>query len=96
MVILYILLGILLLIFLISLIRVQVFLLYSEDLTLSLKILFFKIKLLPQDETKKKEKKPKRKRSRKRRRRKRKNRRRIKKKRRKSPPSSQSSRISTV
>ena len=59
MVILYILLGILLLIFLISLIRVQVFLLYSEDLTLSLKILFFKIKLLPQDETKKKEKKPK-------------------------------------
>ncbi|WP_405341386.1 DUF2953 domain-containing protein [Ruminococcus sp.] len=61
MVFLYIILGILLLIFLISLIRVQVFALYSEDLTLSLKILFFKIKLLPQDEEKKekKEKKPK-------------------------------------
>ena len=47
-------------IFLISLIRVQVFAFYSEDLTLTLKILFFKIKLLPQDEEKKKkEKKPK-------------------------------------
>ena len=48
-------------IFLISLIRVQIFALYSDDLTLSLKILFFKIKLLPQDEEKKekKEKKPK-------------------------------------
>lgn len=61
MVFLYILLGILLLIFLISLIRVQIFALYSDDLTLTLKILFFKIKLLPQDEEKKekKEKKPK-------------------------------------
>ena len=60
MVFLYILLGILLLIFLISLIRVQFFALYSDDLTLTLKILFFKIKLLPQDEEKKKkEKKPK-------------------------------------
>lgn len=60
MVFLYIILGILLLIFLISLIRVQVFALYSQDLTLSLKILFFKIKILPQPEEKKeKEKKPK-------------------------------------
>ena len=60
MVFLYILLGILLLIFLISLIRVQVFFFYSEDITLTLKLLFFKIKLLPQDEEKKKkEKKPK-------------------------------------
>ena len=61
MVFLYIILGILLLIFLISLIRVQIFALYSDDLTLSLKILFFKIKILPQDEEKKekKEKKPK-------------------------------------
>ena len=59
MVFLYIILGILLLIFVISLIRVQVFVFYSEDLTLTLKILFFKIKLLPQDEEKKKkEKKP--------------------------------------
>ena len=60
MVFLYIILGILLLIFLISLIRVQVFALYSQDLTLTLKILFFKIKILPQPEEKKeKEKKPK-------------------------------------
>lgn len=58
MVFLYIILGILLLIFLISLIRVQVFAFYSQDLTLTLKILFFKIKILPQDEEKKKEKKP--------------------------------------
>lgn len=60
MVFLYIILGILLLILLVSLIRVQVFALYSDDLTLSLKILFFKIQILPQDESKKKkEKKPK-------------------------------------
>ena len=60
MVFLYIILGILLLIFLISLIRVRVFALYSQDLTLTLKILFFKIKILPQPEEKKeKEKKPK-------------------------------------
>lgn len=56
MVALYIVLGILLLLFLILLIRVQVFATYADDLTLSLKVLFVKIQLLP---AKKKEKKPK-------------------------------------
>ena len=56
MIALYIILGILLLIFLILLIRVQVFAFYADDLTLTLKVLFVKIKLLPAE---KKEKKPK-------------------------------------
>lgn len=57
MIALYIILGILLLIFLISLIRVQVFAYYSETLSLSVKVLFFRIQILPAKE--KKEKKPK-------------------------------------
>lgn len=57
MIALYIILGILLLLFLISLIRVQVFAQYAETLTLSVKVLFFKIQLLPAKEEK--EKKPK-------------------------------------
>lgn len=62
MIALYIILGILLLLFLITLIRVQVFAHYNEDFTLIIKILFVKIKLLPAEEKpekKKKEKKPK-------------------------------------
>lgn len=62
MIALYIILGILLLLFLITLIRVQVFATYADDLTLTLKILFFKIPILPQKEKPKKpekEKKPK-------------------------------------
>lgn len=55
MIALYILLGILLLLFLICLIRVQAFALYTEnDFTLRLKILFFEIKLLPRPEKPKK------------------------------------------
>ncbi|MBQ3286000.1 MAG: DUF2953 domain-containing protein [Ruminococcus sp.] len=57
MVALYIILGILLLLFLIMMIRVQVFAQYAEDLTLSVKVLFVKIRLLPQKEKKKPEKK---------------------------------------
>lgn len=57
MIILYIILGILLLVFLFLLIRIQVFATYSETLTLTLKVLFFKLQLLPPVE--KKEKKPK-------------------------------------
>ena len=56
MIALYIILGILLLLFLITLIRVQVFFSYTEDVALTLKVLFVKIKLLP---AKKKEKTPK-------------------------------------
>lgn len=59
MIFLYIILGILLLLFLISLIRVQVFAQYTDTLTLTLKILFFKIKLIPPPEKKEKEEKPK-------------------------------------
>lgn len=62
MIALYIILGIILLLFLITLIRVQVFATYTGDLTLTLKILFFKISILPQKEKPKKpekEKKPK-------------------------------------
>nr|WP_316625009.1 hypothetical protein [uncultured Ruminococcus sp.] len=55
---LYIILGIFALLFLITLIRVQVFAKYSDTLTLSVKVLFFTIKLLPPDKEKK-EKKPK-------------------------------------
>ena len=47
MIALYILLGILLLLFLICLIRVQVFAHYDDDLKLSLKVLFFQLPLLP-------------------------------------------------
>ena len=57
MIALYIILGILLLLFLIAMIRVQVFAQYAETLTLSVKVLFVKIQLLPAKE--KKEKKPK-------------------------------------
>ena len=62
MIALYILLGILLLLFLICLVRVQVFLLYKDDVKLSVKVLFYEIKLLPAEkkpEKKKPEKKPK-------------------------------------
>ena len=55
---LYIILGILLILFLITLIRVQVLAQYSESLTLVLKVLFVKITLVSPDK-KKKEKKPK-------------------------------------
>ena len=58
MIVLYIILGILLLLFLISLIRVQVFAQYAEDLSLAVKVLFIKIQILPAKEEKK-EKKPK-------------------------------------
>ena len=53
---LYIILGILLLLFLITLIRVQVFAQYADTLTLTVKVLFVKIKLLPSDKKKKKQK----------------------------------------
>ena len=56
---LYIILGILLLLFLITLIRVQVFAQYSETLTLTLKVLFVKIRLIPPPDKPKKKKKPK-------------------------------------
>ncbi|MBQ3265997.1 MAG: DUF2953 domain-containing protein [Ruminococcus sp.] len=59
MIALYIILGILLLILLILLIRVQVFMQYSETVTLSVKVLFVKITLLPAKEKKKKPKKEK-------------------------------------
>lgn len=42
--------------FLITLIRVQVFMHYSDDITLSVKVLFVKIQLLPQKEKKEKPK----------------------------------------
>lgn len=53
---LYIILGVLLLLFLICLIRVQVFLLYTDDVRLTLKALFYKKVLLPSE--KKPKKKP--------------------------------------
>ena len=55
---LYIILGILLLLFLITLIKVEVFFQYTDAVALTVKILFFKIKLLP-PEKEKKEKNPK-------------------------------------
>lgn len=61
MIALYIILGILLLIFLILLIRVQVFATYSDELTLTLKVLFYKKTLVPpppKHEKKKKKEKP--------------------------------------
>lgn len=61
MIALYIILGILLLLFLIMLIRVEVFFRYSESITLTLKVLFFRITLLSPDkkpEKKKPDKKP--------------------------------------
>lgn len=59
MIALYIILGILLLLFLISLIRVQVYAQYTDSLTLTLRVLFVKIKLLPAKEKKKKPEKKK-------------------------------------
>ena len=56
MIALYIILGILLLLFLITLIKVEVFAKYSDDLTLSIKILFFKKTLLPSPPKEKKQK----------------------------------------
>lgn len=54
-----ILLGILLLLFLIMLIKVEVLATYNDSLTLTIKILFFRIKVLPSEEKpEKKEKKP--------------------------------------
>ena len=47
MIALYIILGILLLIFLILLIKVEVFATYTDELALTLKVLFYKKKLLP-------------------------------------------------
>lgn len=60
MIALYIILGILLLLFLITLIKVEVFATYSEELTLTLKILFVRIPLISPDKKPKKkpEKKP--------------------------------------
>lgn len=58
MIALYIILGVLLLIFLILLIRVQVFLRYGEELTLTVKVLFYKKTLIPSPPKHKKEKKP--------------------------------------
>ncbi|MBQ9679436.1 MAG: DUF2953 domain-containing protein [Ruminococcus sp.] len=60
MIALYIILGILLLLFLIMLIRVEVLMQYSETVTLILKVLFIKITLIS-PEKKPKEKKPKKK-----------------------------------
>lgn len=62
MIALYIILGILLLLFLVTLIRVQVFATYTEELNLTIKILFYKKTLVPpppKKEKPKKEKKPK-------------------------------------
>ena len=56
MIALYIILGILLLLFLILMIRVRVFFTYTDDALVYVKVLFFKIRLLPKEE---KEKKPK-------------------------------------
>lgn len=53
---LYIILGILLLLFLLTLIRVQVFMQYTDDVALSVKVLFVKIRILPSAKKKKKEK----------------------------------------
>lgn len=47
MIALYIILGVLLLLFLICLIRVQVFFMYTDDVRLTLKVLFYKTALLP-------------------------------------------------
>ncbi len=60
MIALYILLGILLLIFLILLIRVQVFFTFADEPTLTVKVLFYQKKLLPSPpkHEKKKKKKP--------------------------------------
>ena len=55
MIALYIILGILLLLFLISLIKVEVFASYSDELTLTLKVLFYKKTLLPAPEKPKKQ-----------------------------------------
>ena len=55
---LWIILGILLLLFLITLIKVEVFATYAEELTLILKVLFFRITLVSPDKPEK-EKKPK-------------------------------------
>ncbi len=61
MIALYIILGILLLLFLITLIRVEVFFRYTDEVALTLKVLFVQIKILPQKKApkKKKEEKPK-------------------------------------
>ena len=56
MIALWIILGILLLLFLICLVRVQVFLLYTDDVRLTLKVLFYQKVLLPTE--KKPKKKP--------------------------------------
>lgn len=60
MIALWIILGILLFLFLILLIKIEVLMQYSQEITLVLKILFFKIVLLSPDKPKeeKKEKKP--------------------------------------
>lgn len=54
-----ILLGILLLLFLIMLIRVEVLATYNDSLALTVKILFFRVKILPSEDKPKKEKKKK-------------------------------------
>ncbi len=58
---LYIILGVLLLIFLILLIRVQVFAKYTDALRLTLKVLFVRIRLIDPDKEKKPKKKKKKK-----------------------------------
>lgn len=61
MIALYIILGILLLLFLLMLIRVQIFFKYSKTPNLTIKVLFFKKTLLPSEPKKKKTKKKKKK-----------------------------------
>ena len=58
MIALYIILGVLLLLFLLTLIPVHIFASYRDDVTLTLKILFFKKKLIPSPPKRKKEEKP--------------------------------------
>ena len=58
MIALYIILGILLLLFLISLIKVEIFASYTDELRLTLKVLFYKKVLLPAPPKKEKPKQP--------------------------------------
>lgn len=59
MIALYIILGILLLLFLVLLIPIEVLAHYSDELSLTVKVLFYKKKLLPAPPKKKKQEKPK-------------------------------------
>ena len=59
MIALYIILGILLLLFLLILIKVEIFAVYSDELSLTLKVLFYRIVLLPSKPKPKKKEEPK-------------------------------------